>query len=335
MRILITITLISILISCNNSDVKTTLNFQDSFINLNKNIEFQNEYLDIKEKDYENGIMFSYAMDNENVRKYFQASQNVILSKNELILYILEIKKEIISLYDVNISYNDSFDLSVLKNENSTEITNNYFIKNNKASELKNEIKLYINSIKDELRNLKVPKGWFQSLNKIEELTTQDNNNWETSNFLDYNVTTVFTILTQIESQIRIIETDALSIIYEHINILTYKFDNIEPRLISIETVDKYISGEIILSAWSTSTPYKIIIGPASQLDTTDFYIKFKQNADTTQFKIKNGNSNFKIPRKKIGCKDISAIIEVKNTTTGEVKSYLLKDKDKYSFNLK
>ena len=321
-----------------------------AFITVNEGLERTNENFEATNEQRIGAIDFAYAQDKVKVEKYKKAADAISKETEKVVVVLDEMKKDIINLCDQpeNENYGDTVDLGHVHNVDNYDKPGHYFLGNStsdgtksvdgaggKAPELRKTMDDYRSFLIKTLKGIGVSQ---KDLDQIGDfgINTADNEHydkdhpeekyWAASNFEHNTLAATVTILSQFENQIRNAEGIALIKVGGYIGKTDMKFDELEARVIPKST--SVIQGEdyqadLFVAAWSSTSNPKVIVGPANMLDTIEW--KFKAGADTTICPVVDGVGKYKVKASSLGEKKYASIIEIKNTSTGELKTYPLR----------
>lgn len=322
-----------------------------AFITVNEGLEKTNENFEETNKQRIADIDFAYAQDKLKVEKYKQAADKIAEETETVINYIDTLKKDIINICDKpdDPIYGDTVQLAHVHAIDNYDAPGHYFLGNSsttgettaidgpggKAPEFRKKLDDYRAFLKTTLKSIGVSEKDIEQLGDL-GINTSDNEHydkdhpaekyWASSNFEHNTLAATVTILTQFENQVRNAEGVALIKVGSYIGKTDMKFDQLEARVIPKSTY--VIQGgeyeaDLFVAAWSSTSNPKVIVGPANMLDTTSW--TFKSGADTTVCPVVDGVGKYRVKASSLGDKKYASIIQVKNTQTGELKTYPLK----------
>jgi len=322
----------------------------NAFVVVNEGLEATNGNFEAKNNLTMNAIDFAYQNDKVKVKKALDAAKKTQKASEDLVKYIDLLKKEVINVTEfghehINDVYGDTVSLMHVSAKDANGPPTHYFMgasvtdgedgidgEGGKAPELKAKMEEYVSSLKGLLKGLGV-KG----VDKLGDLgvNTKDpehknvehpeENYWASSNFYHLPLAATVAILSQMENQIRNAEATVMNRILGSIGASDMKFDELEARVVPKSTY--VIQGgdyeaDLFVAAWSSTSNPKVIVGPANKLDTNKW--EFMPGTDTTVCPVVDGVGKYKIKASSLGEKKYASIIEIKNTSTGELKTYPL-----------
>lgn len=322
----------------------------NAFVVVNEGLEATNGNFEAKNGQTMNAIDFAYQNDKIKVKAALDAATQTQKVSSELVAYIDTLKKQVINLTDlssdeINSVYGDTIPLIHVKGKDNSGPSTRFFMGGStttgeasidgiagKAPELKVELDDYVKTLKNLLKGLNV-KGvdklgdlGVNTKNPEEQsMENPEENYWASSNFYHLPLAATVAILSQMENQVRNAEATVLNKINSSIGATDMKFDGLEARVVPKSTY--VIQGgdyeaDLFVAAWSTTSKPKVIVGPASKLDTVKW--EFKPGTDTTQVNVVDGVGKYKVKAGALGEQKYASIIEVKNTSTGDVQTYPL-----------
>ncbi len=333
----------------------------NAFVVVNKGLELTNSNFEQKNTLTMNAIDFAYSQDKEKVKPAYDASNEVKAKTEELVKYIRGLRTEVINKtagMEEGATYGDTVKLQDVEAKDNNDVPTHFFMgesgttgeagvgdmgEGGKAPELRKKLQDYTADLKAILRGIGA-KGIDQlgdlGINTKDtpkedwDLEHPEENYWASSNFYHIPLAATVTVLTQMVNQVYNAEATVLNRILGTIGASDMKFDKLEARVVPKSTYviqgGKY-EADLFVAAWSSTSDPKVIVGPANQLDTSDsLNIKFKPGADTTWVKVVDGVGKYERKATSLGEQKYASIIEVKNTSTGEVISYPLKVEDNY-----
>ncbi len=326
----------------------------NAFVVVNKGLETTNNNYVGKNDATMAAISFAYTNDKKKVKPTYDAATSVQKRANEMIAYIENIKKEVINVTDgqddIQSAYGDTVQLIDIQAKDNFDAPTHYFMgasitdgekgvdgDGGKAPELKAELEKYVADLKSAMKSAKV-KG-VDGLGDLgvntkdpekKNVEHPEENYWASSNFYHLPLAATVAILSQMENQVRNAEATTLNKLLGNIGATDMKFDNLEARVVPKSTY--VIQGgeyeaDLFVAAWSSTTNPKVIVGPANALDTNT--LTFKTN-DTIHVPVEDGIGKYKVKASSLGEKKYASVIEVKNTSTGEINKYPLQVGDDY-----
>ncbi len=330
----------------------------NAFVVVNEGLQNTNANFDAKNSLTMNSIDFAYMQDKVKVQSTYDGAKKVQALSKEMVDYIHSLRKEVINTTekreDINDIYGDTISLMDVASKDNYDIPTHYFMgasltdgadgvdgKGGKAPEFRAKLDKYVADLHALMKGLGI-KG----TDKLGDLgvNTKDRakkntehpeeNFWASGNFYHIPLAATVAILSQIENQVRNAESTVLNKLLGNIGASDMKFDKLEARVVPKSTYviqGSSYEADLFVAAWSSTSNPKVIVGPADQLDLTDtLNIKFKAGADTNVVPIFNGVGKYKVPASAIGERKYASIIEVKNTSTGEISTYPLKVEGNY-----
>ncbi|MBN2669794.1 MAG: gliding motility protein GldM [Bacteroidales bacterium] len=330
----------------------------NAFVVVNNGLTTTNANYESKNAATMNAIAFAYEQDKQKVKPTYDAAGLVQKRAQEMFDYIANLKKEVINVTEnrdnIDDAYGDTVSLMNVGAKDNYDAPTRYFMGmsttdgtesadgiGGKAPEFRAELEKYVEDLKSAMKSAGV-KG-IDNLGDLgvdtkdpEEKSSEhpEENNWASSKFFHLPLAATVSILSQIQNSVRNAEATTLNKLLGNIGATDMKFDNLEARVVPKSTY--VIQGgayeaDLFVAAWSSTTNPKVIVGPADQLDTSDsLNIKFKPGADTTIVPVIDGVGKYKVPASALGERKYASIIEVKNTSTGDVVSYPLKVGNEY-----
>ncbi len=322
-----------------------------AFITVNEGLEKTNENFEATNKQRIGDIDFAYAQDKLKVQKYKEAADKIQEETEKMVVFIDTLKKDVINLCDnpEDPIYGDTVNLAHVHGIDNYDKPGHYFLGNSsttgetttmdgaggRAPEFRQKMDDYRAFLVKTLKGIGVSQ---KDLDQIGDfgINTADNENfdrehpeekyWASANFEHNTLAATVTILSQFENQIRNAEGIALIKVGGYIGKTDMKFDKLEARVVPKSTYviqGSDYEADLFVAAWSSTSKPKVIVGPANQLDTINWV--FKAGADTTVCPVINGVGKYKRKGSSLGEQKYASIIEVKNTSTGETKTYPLK----------
>ena len=159
-----------------------------------------------------------------------------------------------------------------------------------------------------------------------------EENNWETSHFYHLPLAAAVTMLSQIENQVQNAEATVVSKLLGGIGSLDFKFDTLAAKVIpksSYIIQGGQYEADLFVAAFSSSAKPEVWIGEKVEKDKDGKWSitganPFNENGKPDTISVVNGMGKLVIPANSIGPKKYAALIKVKNSSTGETKSYPL-----------
>lgn len=324
----------------------------NAFVVVNNGLIATNDNFDNK-NEATNFAITTAALNDKNNKKIqaaVKSAKSVQEASEKVSIYIHNLRKEVINvtdgLEDIQDSYGDSISLIDVNGKDNYSKPTRYFMGasltdgkegpdgiGGKAPELKSELDGFVDFIKNELKGLEIIKETDElgdlgvsTSDPIEQNAEHpEENYWASSNFYNLPLAATVTLLSQMQNQVKNAEASALNMILGSIGASDMKFDELEARVVPKSTY--VIQGgnyeaDLFVAAWSSTSKPKVIVGPASQLDTTN--LQFKPGTDTTQVPVVDGVGKYKVKASSLGDKKYAAVLEVKNTSTGKTSNYAL-----------
>ncbi len=319
----------------------------NAFVVVNKGLETTNANYEGKNNATMGAIHFAYTNDKVKVRPTYDAAKAVQKRANQMVAYIDTLKRNVINVTvgePLNSLYADTVPLIDIEAKDDYDAPTRYFMGmsttdgkesvdgiGGEAPKLREELQTYVSDLKSYMKQAKV-KG-VDNLGDL-GVNTQDpnvknsdnpeDNHWASSKFYHLPLAATVAILTQMENQVRNAEATALNRLLSNIGATDMKVDNLEARVVPKST---YIvqggeyEADLFVAAWSSTNNPKVIVGPANALDTNTLEFKTR---DTIHVPVVDGIGKYKVKTSSLGEKRYASIIEVKNTSTGEVNKYPL-----------
>lgn len=285
----------------------------NAFVVVNKSIEGTNENLASKNMETYARFEQQNQMNEAKVGPYWQKAQEVRDIANEMVEYIETVKWEAISRAEkITIDQARTTPLGDIQAKDKYDETTNYFIGNSptgekgKAAELKNKIEKFKVDVlaglePDQRQNIRVgldTEGPFYDASKKKQ-------NWQMHNFYHTILAANVTFLNKLIADVRNVEGDVVSTLFNSISAEDFKFDALEAKVIPNSRLvfagDSY-EAEIMVAA----------------IDT-------KQHPDVTvngrSVPVENGVAKYSVSAGATGLQTYKGEIKVVGPT-GEVKSY-------------
>jgi len=314
-----------------------------AFVIVNDGLEASNKTFVKQNENMYSAMNNAWVNDKLKVQPYYDAAQKTKELTQEMYDYVDQIKDTLIHMIEgIPMPEADTIPLADVEAKDNYDKPTNYMVGTGenpavgKARQLKDRLNKFREDLKDLLRDKKIEI--YQKEKAIEALGSLGINtsdpehydpdhpeeaHWETGRFYHLVLAGTITMLSQIQGEIRNAEATMLNKLLNSIGATDIRFDRIEARVIPksnyVIAGDSYEADLFIAASSSTAKP-RIIIG--EKYDT----VNNKLLGDTTMVPVKEGVGKYIVPASGIGPRKYAAIIEVKNTSTGEVSSYPIKD---------
>ncbi len=326
---------------------KTILN---AFVVVNHSLEKTNKTFDAK-NDYMYNLLAQAKLNDPKAYPYYEASLKVQKLAKEMNDYILKDRAELLHhvISDVPLEKLKTYPLKEVEAKDNYDIPTHYFLgqsvdgSQGEARKLKNKLIEYKKQLIDLLKDPKIVlPNKEEKIAKLGDLgidtddpeeknpDNPEENYWETAKFDHTPIAAAVAILSQIQNQVKNAEATILNKLLGGIGSTDFKFDTLAAK--AIPKTNYVIQGgeyeaDLFVAAFSKSSKPTVWIG--ERIDTVNGEIKisgnpFGNNGQPDTIPVINGMGKLKIPANSTGLKKYAALIEVKNSSTGEVKKYPL-----------
>ncbi len=149
---------------------------------------------------------------------------------------------------------------------------------------------------------------------------------WEMANFYHVPLAAVITNLSRMQSEVRTIQSDALSLLMSEISAKDFKFDKVEAKVIANSnyvTIGDSFKADVIVAAYSTTDNPGLRIG--TELDTAgkaENEWSVKNPLDTSRISVKDGIAHYGYKPTSEGEVKWGGFIVLKEPGTGKEKLY-------------
>jgi len=313
----------------------------DAFVVVNTSLESTNNTFDGK-NTYMYNMLEQAKLKDPKAIPYYDASIQVRKLAVEMDNYILKVRGELINATQSEISVKDGekFSLEAIDAKDNYDIPTRYFLgesvdgSQGEARKLKEKLIKYKTQLIDLIKDAKIVLP-----NKDDEISKLGNlgidtdnpkkkdpdepskNFWETSKFDHMPLAAAVTMLSQIQNQVKNAEATIVNKLLSGIGSTDFKFDTLAAKV--IPKSNYVIQGgdyeaDIFVAAFSKSANPKVFVGQGYDS------IKNVLTGKIDSIPVVRGMGKLKIPAGGTGAQKYAAMVEVKNSSTGEVKKYPL-----------
>lgn len=244
----------------------------NAFVVVNKSIEGTNENL--KSKNLETYARFEqqYQLNEAKVGPYWERAQEVRKISDEMIAYIDNVKWDVISRAEgITIDQAKITPLGDIQAKDKYDVTTNYFIGNSpngskgRAAELRKKIELFKASILSAVEDPQAKANIKVGLDTEGPYTdaSGDPQNWEMHNFYHTILAANVTFLNKLIADVRNVESDVVSVLFNSISAEDFKFDQLAARVIPnsrmVFSGDQF-EAEIMVAAIDTKQNPNVVV---------------------------------------------------------------------------
>jgi gliding motility-associated protein GldM len=305
----------------------------NAFVTVNESLEISNKNITAKnQRTYDD---FKFAMENDPVKTkpFYDRALTVKKHSDELVEFIENIKKELISATDRLKKGEAIPSLGEMRKKEDYDVPTTIMCgsesdgRGKRASELKAKMDEYKNNVIKTLDPEDQPR-FRQRFDELLSTADPDPNSrvvkedkkrtWEMANFYYNPVVATVALLTKFQTDVRNAESETINHLFNAINRTAFKFDALEARVIapsSYVLLGQKYTADVFLAAYSSTANPKIVVG---DVDTAKKIIR----GQGIQIPVSGGLGKYEVTATSEGLKKWGGIITVKNPATNEEEHY-------------
>ena len=253
----------------------------EALTKLNASLDQTVQTVDKKNASIYTKFESAYAQDPQKTKKWRDMALTVQKESNDLYAYIAQLKEDLVQ---VSGGYEEG-STTVPKSLDAREKPANYLLNEKHATELKNQIDEYRNTLKQYALSPQTQNNIETTFSSADQPIGEDNvmTSWEKANFEHFPLAAILPFLTDYQAKVRNSESDVISELQTKIGESDLKFTDVR---VIVDSKSNYVTqgdeykAEVFLAAYdATQEPVILVNGqalPSEQISEGKGLVKFK-----------------------------------------------------------